>query len=330
MPKVLVTDHPFPSLDIERSLLEPLGASFELAPSADEETLVRLVGDANAVLVCYAAITPAVIAAAAVGGCRIFSRYGVGYDNIAVPEATRAGIIVTQVPDYCLDEVADHTVALLLAAARGVVPAARAVEKDLWEFPTSGINRLRGRRLALVGVGRIGRRVAERAQAFGLEVVGYDPYLKEWDVPGLSRAETIEEALAEADFVSLHAPLTRENRHLIDESTIATMRRAPVLVNTSRGGLVNLDAIVAALDAGTLGGAVLDVTELEPLPEGHPLRSHPRAIVTPHMAYYSAEAQHELQHRAASEVARSLRGEPPRCPVNPEVFEAWDTEPAPS
>jgi D-3-phosphoglycerate dehydrogenase / 2-oxoglutarate reductase len=321
--RVVVTDHPFPSLDVERQVLAALDAELELAPAADEATLTDLAHGADALLVCYAKVTPQVVAAAASGACRVIARYGIGVDNVPVEEATRAGIVVTNVPDYCLDEVADQTVALLLAAARGIVAGAAEVARGGWlpALPELGIRRLAGRRLALLGVGRIGRRVAERALALQLEVVGYDPFVRDWDLAGVGRAETLEDAVAEADFISLHAPLTPENRHMIGERTIALMRRAPVIVNTSRGGLVDTEAAVRALDEGRLTAVALDVTEPEPLPSGHHLRDHPRAIVTPHMAYYSVEAQEELQRRAAEEVVRALTGEPPRCPVNPEVLE---------
>lgn len=324
--RVLVTDQVFGGIVVERSLLEPLGAKVELAPASDEETLVRLARGVTGLLVCYAPISERVLEAAA-PGCRIVSRYGIGYDNVPIAAATRLGMVVTNVPDYCLDEVADHALALLLAVARGVAAASRDVREGGWSVPSSGIHRLRGRRLALLGVGRIGRRVADRAVAFGLQVTAYDPFVKEWNLPAIERAETLGEALAEADFVSIHAPLTPENRHLVSRETIAMMRRSPVIVNTSRGGLVDLEALTAALHDGRISGVALDVTEPEPLPADHPLRSHARAVVTPHMSFYSEEAQAELQRRAAEEVARALRGEPPRCPVNPEVLET-PTKPA--
>ena len=225
--------------------------------------------------------------------------------------------MVTNVPDYCVDEVADHAMALLLAAARGVAAAAVGVREGGWLPPLSelGIRRIRGRRLALVGVGRIGREVLERARGFGIEVIGYDPYLRE-DVPGLERADSLEAAIEEADFISLHAPLTAETTHVIGSRTLGLVRRAPVIVNTSRGPLVDTEALMSALDDGRVAAAALDVTDPEPLPAEHPLRRHPRVILTAHIAYYSEESQHDLQRRAAEEVARALRGEPARCPVN--------------
>ena len=317
--RVLVTDQVFGGTSIERSMLEPMGVEVVEATGTDEESLIGLAAGISGMLVCYAPITERILEAAA-PTCKVLARYGIGYDNVPVDAATRLGIVVTNVPDYCLDEVADHTFALLLAVARGVAFMDREVRDGKWQVPTGGIHRLAGRRLALLGVGRIGRRVAARAQAFGLEVIAYDPYLKGWDLTGVTRAASVEEAVAEADFVSLHAPMSAENHHLIGERTIAAMRRAPVILNTARGGLVDLDAVTAALDDGRLGGAALDVTEPEPLPQDHPLRSHPRALITPHASFYSAEAQDELQLRAAEEVARSLLGEAPRCPVNPQVL----------
>jgi D-3-phosphoglycerate dehydrogenase / 2-oxoglutarate reductase len=315
MPKrVLVTDHVFDGLEIEREILAPLGAELVVAPSTEEQVLLDLAATVDAILVCFANVGGAVVEAAAAGGCAVISRYGIGVDNVDVERATELGIRVTNVADYCLDEVADHTLALLLAAGRQVVAGARSVRDGGWEIPRP-VYRIRGRRLALLGVGRIGRRVVERALPLGLEVVGYDPFLTE-AIPGLSLVDSAVEAVAEADFVSLHAPLTTDTRHLVDSALIGEMRRGPILINTSRGGLVDADAALAALESGALSRVALDVTEEEPLAEGHALRTHPAAIVTPHMAFYSVEAQAELQARAADEVARALRGEPGRSPVN--------------
>jgi D-3-phosphoglycerate dehydrogenase / 2-oxoglutarate reductase len=317
--RVLITDQVFGGTTIERRVLEPLGVEVVEAPSVDEATLVRLASGVAGLLVCYAKITESVLEAAA-PTCKVVARYGIGYDNIPMATATRLGMVVTNVPDYCLDEVADHAMALLLAMARRVAQMDRDVRAGAWKVPGSGIHRLAGRRLALIGVGRIGRRVAGRAQAFGLEVVAYDPFVQIRDLPGVTRADSVEEAVADADVISLHAPLTAENHHLIGPSTIARMRRTPIIVNTSRGGLVDLQAVTEALDDGRLSGVALDVTEPEPLPADHPLRSHPLALVTPHASFYSAEAQDELQLRVAEEIARSLQGEPPRSPVNPDVL----------
>jgi D-3-phosphoglycerate dehydrogenase len=319
--KVLVTDYPFEHLERERAILEPLGCEVVVAPGTTEAELVAAVSDADAMLVCYAKVTAPVIEAAARAGCKVISRYGIGYDNIDVGAATANGLLVTYVPDYCIDEVADHAMALLLALGRGVHPAALATRAGEWAVPQGAVHRLRGARLALIGVGAIGRAVIERARPFGIEVVGFDPYVRDWKLDA-ERAETLADAVGEADFISLHAPLTDETRHIIDAESIGLMRRAPVVVNTARGPLVDMDAAAEALEAGKLGGVALDVTEVEPPPADHPLRSHPRAVLTPHMGFYSVEAQAELQRRAAKEVANALQGAPPDRPVNPEVLEA--------
>lgn len=315
---VLVTDHVFADLEIERSLLEPLGLAVVLAPATDEDTLAGLAADAQGILACYAPVTRRVIEAA--HDCHVIARYGIGVDNVDVQAATEAGILVTNVPDYCLDEVADHTLALLLAVARGIVGAVEAVRRGEWAVPSEPLRRLRGRRLALIGLGGIGRRVAERAVAFGLEVVAFDPFFAGLLPAGVRRSASLDEAVAEADVVSLHLPLSSATRHLIDERTLRRMRRAPILLNTSRGGLVDLDAVTRALDEGRLGAVAVDVTDPEPLPGDHPLRGHPRALLTPHMGFASVEAQQELRSRAADEVVRALSGQPPRCPVNPDVL----------
>jgi D-3-phosphoglycerate dehydrogenase len=318
MARVVVTDHVFDSLDATRAVLEPLGVEVVLAPASDEETLIaQCSGGVDGLLVCFAQASSRVVQAAADAGCRVIARYGIGYDNVAVDTATANGIVVTRVPDYCLDEVADHALALLLCAARGVSAGQREVRAGGWTMPRD-VYRLRGRRLALVGVGQIGSRLAARAQALGLEVIGFDPYLERWPA-GVARADSLEAAVAEADVVSLHAPLTDANRGLIGARAIAAMRRRPIVVNTARGGLIDLDAATAALDDGRLSYLALDVVDPEPLPADHPLRDHPRAIITPHMAFFSVQAEDELQRRAAGEVAHVLRDEPVDVPVNPEV-----------
>ena len=246
--RVLVTDHVFADLETERSILEPLGAEVELADGTSEAELVEAAGDADAILVCFAKIPEAVVAAAAEGGCKIISRYGIGYDNIDIAAATERGILVTYVPDYCLDEVADHSMALLLALARGVHHAGLAVRAGDWTVPQGAVHRLRGRRLALIGVGGVGSRMAERARAFGIETVAFDPFIEDWSAIPAEPTDSFADAVAEADFISLHVPLTEENRHLIGAESIAGMNRAPIIVNTARGPLVDADAAAEALD----------------------------------------------------------------------------------
>jgi D-3-phosphoglycerate dehydrogenase len=312
--KVLVTDTELPSFEIEEQVLGALGAELRLASSTDERTLAFEARDSAAILVDRASITEMVIASASRGGCRAIVRYGIGYDNVDIDAAERYGLPVANVPDYCLDEVADHTVALLLNHARRIVEAATATRAGGWIIPKGHVPRLAGRRLGLIGLGSIGRRVAARASVFGLLIEAYDPFASV-DTPGVIQVSSLQHLFETADFISLHAALTASTRHLIDADAIRAMRRRPLLINTARGGLVDLDAVSSALQSGALSGVALDVFETEPLAGDHPLRSHPMAIITPHMSYYSNESEPELVTRVAEEVARALRGEPLLNPV---------------
>jgi D-3-phosphoglycerate dehydrogenase len=314
MYRILVTDTDMPSFDIEEEVLRPLGAEIRLAPSSDEATLTTEAATADAIMVGYAPVTEKVIAAAAEGGARAIVRYGIGYDNVDIAAAERYGIPVANVPDYCLDEVADHTIALLLVSARQLIAATSSVRGGGWDIPKGQIPRLAGQHLSLVGLGRIGRRVAARALTFGLVVEAYDP-VAPIDIAGVKAAGSLEQLLADADYVSLHVPLIPSTRHMINRTTLQAMRRRPVLINTARGGLIDLDAVMEALEAGTLGGVALDVFESEPLSADHPLRTHPAAVITPHMSYYSNESEPGLIRRVAEEIARGLRGEPLLNPI---------------
>jgi len=309
MYRVLVTDTDMPSFEIEEEVLRPLEATVWLAPASDEETLVREAAKADAIMVGYAPVREPVIAAAAKAGCRAIVRYGIGYDNVDIAAAERHGIPVANVPDYCLDEVADHTMALLLSYARGIPRATGSVQQGGWDIPKGEIPRIAGRVLGLVGFGRIGRRVAARAVTFGLRVLAYDP-VAPVDMAGVQASASLDEVLAGSDYISIHVPMTPQTRHLVNAEALRKMERTPLLINTARGGLIDLDAALDALQSGQLGGVALDVFETEPLPADHALRTHPRALITPHMSYYSNESEPDLIRRVALEIARGLRGEP--------------------
>jgi D-3-phosphoglycerate dehydrogenase len=247
-------------------------------------------------------------------------RAGIGYDMVDVDAATAAGIWVANVPDFCVDEVADHTM-LLLGAAMRRLPAALTLwrETGRWsvvpELPT--MRRMRGLRLGLIGLGRIGLQVATRARGFGWEVVACDPFLDRAHA-GDVELISLDELLATSDAVSLHCPLTADTEHLLDGERLGKLKDGAVVVNTSRGGLVDLDALFAAVEQGKVSVAALDVLDGEPLPDlGHPLLADDRVIVTPHVAWYSADAQVELARATADEALRYLNGERPRHLLNP-------------
>jgi phosphoglycerate dehydrogenase-like enzyme len=250
--------------------------------------------------------------------CRCVVRAGVGYNNIDLAAAARHGVVVCNVPDYGTEEVADHAIMFLLALARRLVNSHQAIREGAWDYRTAlGAPRLRGKTLGLVGCGRIGTATAIRATALGLDVVFYDPYLRQGmdKALGIRRVYQLDELLEQSHFVSLHCYLDERNRHLVNARTIARMSPGTLLINTARGPLIDTRALLDALDSGHLAAAALDVVEREPLDDER-LRSHPRVLLTPHTAFYSVEGYAELRTKTAQEVRRVLRGEPPRNPVH--------------
>ena len=315
---VAVTDYVFASLEPEKKVLAPLDVELRAAQCKSEEEIIKLTQGADAILNCYAKMTARVIEK--LDRCKIIARYGIGVDNVDLAAATRAKIVVTNVPDYCIDEVSDHALALLLALERQISAADRAVKGGAWDVVAhAGVRRLRGQTLGLIGFGKIGMALAAKARAFGLRILAYDPYL---DAAALAargaEGVTFDRLLAESDVVSIHVPLSPETRNLIGARELARMKPTAFLINTSRGGIVDEQALAEALKAGRIAGAALDVLLVEPPTADHPLRQLPNVILTPHLAFYSRESVVELQTKAAEEVARALKGEPPRSPVNPE------------
>jgi D-3-phosphoglycerate dehydrogenase len=316
VPTVVITDHVFPSLAIEHELLGALGAKVVPLQARSEADLLDAVTDAEGLLVCYAPVTGRVIDR--LSRCRIIARYGIGVDNVDLEAASAKGIVVTNVPDYCVDEVSDHALALLLACARRIVALAGCVRAGRWEARDAApVHRLRGRVLGLIGFGKIPRRLTEKARALGLDVIAADPYVDGTDMEASgARKVSLQALLAEADFVSIHAPLVLETRHLVGEAQLRAMKRTAYLINTARGPLVEEAALLRALQEGWIAGAALDVLPHEPPAPDHPLRHLENVVLTPHVAFYSVESVEELQRKATEEVVRALRGQPPRCPVN--------------
>jgi D-3-phosphoglycerate dehydrogenase len=254
--------------------------------------------------------------------CRIIARTGIGVDTVDLPVATELGILVTNVPDYCIDEVSDHALALILALTRKVMSATAAVKAGTWDVKVAvPIARHRGRTMGLVGFGRIPRALAPKAQALGFAVIAFDPYLPpEAGAPLGVRLVDFETLLRESDVVSIHAPLTEETRGLFGDREFGQMKPGAFLVNTSRGPLVQEAALIRALESGRLAGAGLDVLETEPPAPGNPLLRMPNVALTPHIGFYSEQSLVELQTKAAQEVRRALMGERPLNVVNREIL----------
>jgi|tagenome__1003787_1003787.scaffolds.fasta_scaffold20981559_6 D-3-phosphoglycerate dehydrogenase len=320
--RVLITDHAWPSLDIERAILGDLGAQIAVAETASEGELTKLARDADAILTNWAKVPAGALDAAE--RCLVVARYGVGVDNIPVARATELGILVTNVPDFCTEEVSDHALALLLACARRVVQFTRATSAGAWNLDLArGLPRLRGQRLGLVGFGGIPHALIPKARGLGLDVLAYTPRLERGRdaATGIETTNDLAYLLGESDYVSLHAPATPATEGLIGERELRAMKPTAYLVNTSRGALVDEQALLLALGEGWIAGAALDVMGTEPPPPDHPLLALPNAIVTPHVGFYSEPAIAELETRAAQSVAHVLRGELPPHIVNPGVLE---------
>ena len=319
--RVLVTDYISPSPDIERELLAQVDAEL-VAPAGDgPEELVALAPDVDAVLTNWKRVPTAALDVAP--RCIAVSRYGIGVDNIPVDHATELGIVVTNVPDFCVDEVSDHAMALILACSRRIVPLARATSAGIWDGKSGvqGIQRLRGQTLGLVGYGRLARAVAAKAVPFGLSVLAYSPRIASHTLdPGVTRADSLEDLLQKSDYVSLHTPATAESRGMIGEAALRLMKPTAYLINTARGALLDEEAVSRAVREHWIAGAALDVLATEPPPPDHPLLGLPDIIVTPHTAFYSEQAIADVQRRAASNVVSALSGQLPPHIVNPAVL----------
>lgn len=316
--KVVLTDYVWESLEFEKKTFEGLADLVALQTKKPEEFLAQA-EDCDALLNTYAGPITAE-AMARMRRCRIIARYGIGVDTIDLDAATRAGIIVTNNPTYCIEEVAEHTMALLLACARKVTVYDRLVRDGRWEVhPGKPMFRLSGRTLGLVGFGNIARQVAQRAAAFGMRIRFADPFVEagQFDIPAEKVA--FPAVLDGADFVSLHPPLTPQTRKMIGDDALARLKPSACLINCSRGPIVDTAALVRALDAKRIAACALDTTDPEPLPDPHPLRGRENVILTPHVAWYSEQALVSLQAGAPAEVRRVLTGEWPIHVVNPAV-----------
>ena len=318
--KVLITDYVWPSTDPEREVLEAAGIELVVAPDDSEATLVALAIDVDAIMFCFAQVTGQVLESAT--NCKIAARYGIGVDNVDIPKATELGIVVTNVPDYCMDEVTDHALGMILALNRRLGPHTRSVLSGGWDSVVLNqpMHRTRGATLGIVGFGRIGRSLANKAVGFGMNILTYDPLIKPGvQLDGVS-AVSFDDLLRESDFISLHVPLIPSTENLISTPQLAKMKPGSILINCARGGLIDEDALAASLQNGHIAGAGLDVVEPTPPDPSSPLMTQENVIITPHTAFFSQASTLELERRTAAEVVRVLNGEIPENLINPDVL----------
>jgi D-3-phosphoglycerate dehydrogenase len=313
--KVVLTDYVWESLDVEKKTLAGLADLVALQTKKPEEFLAEA-KDCDALLNTYAGPITAE-AMAQMPKCKIIARYGIGVDTIDLDAATKAGIIVTNNPTYCIEEVAEHTMALLLSAARKIAFYDRQVRAGQWAVPPGKpMFRLSGSTLGLVGFGNIARQVAVRAAAFGMRVLFSDPFVKEGQFKEPGRKVELPDLFKESDFVSLHPPLMPQTRKMINDDAFSRMKPTAIVINCSRGPVIDTEALVRALDAKKIAGCALDTVDPEPLPNPHPLRERENVILNPHAAWYSEQAMVGLQAGAPGEVKRVLSGEWPINVVN--------------
>jgi phosphoglycerate dehydrogenase-like enzyme len=306
MAKVLFADYDFPDIELERSLFAGAGVELATAQCRTEEAVITAAGNCAAILCQYAPVTERV--AAALPGVGLVSRIGAGFDNIDTDACARHGLWVGNSPDYGVGEVATHALALSLAMMRNIVAYHRDIGAGKWHYESSGkLRRATNMTLGIVGLGRIGKRMAHVSRNVFKRVIACDPYIIDGDFPAYVERASLSEVFAQSDVVSLHVPLNQETRRMINEPVLAAMRPGSFLVNTARGAVVDVDAALAALERGTLGGLALDVLPAEPVPANSKLLGHPRVILTPHAAFYSVEAERELRRKAAQNIVTFLR-----------------------
>jgi D-3-phosphoglycerate dehydrogenase len=316
--KVVLTDYVWESLDVEKQILGNLAELVPMQTKKPDE-FIGEAKDCIALLNTYAGPITA-DAMAQMPQCKIIARYGIGVDTIDLDAATAAGIIVTNNPTYCIEEVAEDAMALLLACARKIAFYDRQVRAGKWAVPPGKpMFRLSGSTLGLVGYGHIAREVAVRAAAFGMKILYADPFVTEGQFKTPGKKVEFDELLRQSDYVSLHPPLTPKTRGMINDAAFGLMKPTAYLINCSRGPVVDTDALCRALDAGRIGGCALDTTDPEPLPAGHALRGRENVIINPHTAWYSEQALVGLQAGAPGEVRRVLSREWPINVVNPAV-----------
>ncbi|TMC58594.1 MAG: C-terminal binding protein [Chloroflexi bacterium] len=315
-PSVVIAYEGFGDILLEQEVLSAVNAQVIHMRSLDTPQALETVKEADALMVTIQPVSSELIESMA--RCRVISRVGTGLDAIDIPAATRRGIWVAYVPDYSIDEVSTHALALLLAHARRLPRLIESTRQGLWDYKVvPPIERLNTQSLGVIGFGRIGRALALKARGIGLDVMAYDPYLSADAIQEAGvRPVDLETLLRASDYISLHIPLMDSTRNLIDAKALSLMKPTAFLINAARGGLIDEGALLHALRHQQIAGAAVDVLAMEPPPTDHPLLHEERAWVTPHVGWYSEAARRDVRIRAAEEVVRVWRGEAPRCPAN--------------
>ena len=306
----------FGDIEIEREILSSAGLEIEHVGNLDAEEARQAARQCDALMVTIQPVGAELIRS--LECCRLICRVGTGLDAIDIDAATERGIWVTYAPDYSIDEVSTHAIALVLAQARGLPGLLGTTRQGIWSSESGGVlYRFSDQTLGVIGCGRIGQATAAKGRGLGLSVLAYDPYVDKARMEELGvKVVDLETVLRRSDYISLHSPLTEETRQLINAETLAMMKPTAYLVNAARGALVDEDALLAAVQGGQIAGAALDVLNVEPVAADHPFLKEERILLTPHAGWYSEESKVDVRVQGAEEVVRVLRGERPRAPVN--------------
>lgn len=317
---VAISDSPFENGDKEEAILGKIGAEVQQFHCTNESEVIDAARNAHLIMCDASPITRNVIHSLSklVG----VVEYGIGYDNIDVTAATENGVLVCNVPDFMTSEVADHAVALILALTRKLDRISRSTRDGKWNWREfRPVSSLEGKTVGIIGFGNIGRQVAERMRSFGTDVMAYDPYVSRESKEKLgARSSNLNELLEASDIISIHVPLNKETRQLIGRKELAKLKESVILVNTSRGSVLDQEALVESIRKGSIAAAGLDVLAKEPPSASDPILGFENVIVTPHIGWYSEQSSARLQENAALEAERILTGNPPKHPVNPEVL----------
>lgn len=306
----------FGDIKVETEILKAAGLAIKHVGTTDTEEARQAARQCDALMVTIQPVDADLIQS--LERCRLICRVGTGLDAIDIGAATERGIWVTYAPDYSIDEVSTHAIALVLAQARGLPGLLGTTRQGIWDSESGGIlYRFSDQTLGIIGCGRIGQATAAKGRGLGLKVLAYDPYVDKAVMDSLGvQVVDLETVLRNSDFISLHSPLTDETRHLINAETLALMKPTAFLVNAARGPLIDEEALLAAVQGGKIAGAALDVLEVEPVAADHPFLKEERILLTPHAGWYSEESKIDVRVQGAEEVVRVLRGERPRAPVN--------------
>ncbi|MEE2620633.1 MAG: C-terminal binding protein [Chloroflexota bacterium] len=314
--KVVISDYVWPNIDIEKNFFD--SKNIELVVSKNKSDLKKQIVDADGLLFCFESIDEDILRSSK--NLKVAQRYGIGVDNINIEVATELGIVVSNIPDYCIDEVSDHAMSMILSLNRLLARDSDLVKKGLWNEikKDKRVYRLSEATLGLLGFGRIGRRISKKAKNFGLKVIAYDPYLNEKEIDDVE-IHSLNKVLKDSNIISLHLPLTEQTNHIIDTEQFDLMNKDTILINVSRGGLINEEALIENLNNGKIRGAGLDVMESS-TDKTNGLFSFDNVIITPHTAFFSQESSEELQLRSSMQLYDVLTGSKPKFLINPDVL----------